>query len=96
MKLLDYFYFSMLQHVVYNDIFDSFGNILKTFAGRLQSVSFWVAVVCVVVVGVMFMFGEGAARGAKKWLLYIIAGCIVVWGAMEFVQTVQGVSNGGF
>ncbi|PEF45161.1 hypothetical protein CON22_17925 [Bacillus cereus] len=96
MNFLNNIYFSMLQHLVYNDIFDSAANIFKEWGSRLQSITVWIAGFCVIIVGIMFLFGEGPARGAKKWLLYIIAGCIIVWGAAEFVQTVQGVSNGSF
>ncbi|HFU7090106.1 TPA: TrbC/VirB2 family protein [Bacillus cereus] len=96
MKLLDFYYGSILPNLVYNDIFDSVGNIFKEWAGRLQSTAMWIALLCVVITGLMFMFGEGPSRKAKTWLLYIIGGCIIVWGAMEIVQTVQGVSNGSF
>ncbi|PGZ34537.1 hypothetical protein COE50_05970 [Bacillus anthracis] len=87
---------NMLTSIVYNDIFDSVGNIFKDWGGRLQTTAIWIAFFCVVITGLMFMFGEGPSRTAKKWLIYIIAGCIIVWGAMEFVNTVQGVSNGSF
>ncbi|MBE7106149.1 TrbC/VirB2 family protein [Bacillus cereus] len=96
MEFLDYFYFSILQHLAYNDIFDSVGNIFKAWSGRLQTITIWIAGFCVIVTGIMFIFGEGPSRTAKKWLIYIVAGCIIVWGAAEIVQTVQGVSKGGF
>ncbi|PFM62698.1 hypothetical protein COJ48_18300 [Bacillus cereus] len=96
MEFLNYFYFSILQHLAYNDIFDSVGNIFKAWGGRLQTITIWIAGFCVIVTGLMFIFGEGPSRTAKKWLMYIVAGCIIVWGAAEIVQTVQGVSKGGF
>ncbi|EEL25717.1 hypothetical protein bcere0018_53170 [Bacillus cereus Rock1-15] len=40
------------------------------------------------------MFGEGPSRTAKKWLMYIVVGGILLWGAGALGSTIQGVTSG--
>jgi len=37
----------------------------------------------------MFLFGDGPSRVAKRWLLFIIVGAVIIWGAATIAQTIQ-------
>ena len=84
----------MAQNLVYNDIFDNVSDSLGTFTGKLQGIGLVVIVACLAIIGLMFMFGEGPSRTAKKWLLYIVVGGILLWGAGTLGSTIQGVTAG--
>ena len=75
----------------YNDFFDNVSSALGTFTGRVQSIALAVIIACLVINGVMFMFGEEAARKAKHWIMYVIIGAVVVFGAATIGSTVQSV-----
>ncbi|PEM55431.1 TrbC/VirB2 family protein [Bacillus wiedmannii] len=85
---------SSLQTVVYNDFFDSVSSALTSWTGKLQGIGLAVIVFCVCIIAFMFMFGEGPSRTAKKWLLYIVVGGILLWGAGTLGSTIQGVTAG--
>ncbi|UYX55852.1 TrbC/VirB2 family protein (plasmid) [Bacillus thuringiensis] len=91
MNLFTAFYIKLLT---YNDFFDSVSTALTTWSGKLQGLGIVVIVFCVCIIAFMFMFGEGPSRTAKKWLLYIVVGGVLLWGAGAFASTVQGVTAG--
>ncbi|MFP7474485.1 TrbC/VirB2 family protein [Niallia taxi] len=80
---------TIIQNLAYNDIFDNVSTSLDTFTGKLQGIGLGVIIACLAVIGVMFMFGEGPGRTAKKWLLYIIAGGFILFGAATLGSTIQ-------
>lgn len=79
----------MAQNLVYNDIFDNVSSSLDTFTGKLQGIGLVVIVACLAIIGLMFMFGEGPSRTAKKWLIYIIIGGFILFGAATLGSTIQ-------
>ncbi|TRZ39362.1 hypothetical protein CEQ21_07315 (plasmid) [Niallia circulans] len=79
----------MAQNLVYNDIFDNVSDSLGTFTGKLQGIGLVVIVACLAIIGLMFMFGEGPSRTAKKWLIYIIIGGFILFGAATLGSTIQ-------
>ncbi|EJR25185.1 TrbC/VirB2 family protein (plasmid) [Bacillus sp. RA(2023)] len=91
---MDLFNIFAIKLLTYNDFFDSVSNALTTWSGKLQGLGIVVIVFCVCIIAFMFMFGEGPSRTAKKWLLYVIVGGVLLWGAGAFASTVQGVTSG--
>ncbi|PEN45686.1 hypothetical protein CN630_18000 [Bacillus wiedmannii] len=91
---MDIFNIFAMKLLTYNDFFDSVRSALTSWSGKLQGIGGALIVFCVCVVAFMFMFGEGPSRAAKKWLLYIVVGGILLWGAGAFASTVQGVTAG--
>ncbi|MHA4113400.1 TrbC/VirB2 family protein [Bacillus cereus] len=85
---------SSLPTVVYNDFFDSVSSALTSWTGKLQGIGLAVIIFCVCIIAFMFMFGEGPSRTAKKWLMYIVVGGILLWGAGTLGSTIQGVTAG--
>lgn len=85
---------SSLQTLVYNDFFEKVSGALANWTGKLQGIGLAVIVFCVCIIGFMFMFGEGPSRTAKKWLLYIVVGGILLWGAGALGSTVKDVTSG--
>ncbi|EJQ35325.1 hypothetical protein IEE_05543 [Bacillus cereus BAG5X1-1] len=83
-----------LEKLTYNDFFDSVGNALQSWTGKLQGMGLAVIVFCVCIIALMFIFGEGPSRAAKKWLLYVIVGGFLLWGAGTVGSTIQGVTSG--
>lgn len=79
--------------LMYNDIFDNLNTSMNTLVGRLQATAMGVIVLCIVIAGFMFFFGENTSRTAKKWLGYIFAGAILVFGATTWGSTIKGVSG---
>ncbi|EUJ31534.1 hypothetical protein BCAMP_13066, partial [Brochothrix campestris FSL F6-1037] len=51
------------------------------------------ATLCGVIVGAMMMFGGGVSQKAKGWLMWIIIGCLIAWGAAEIMSTLKSVSG---
>lgn len=76
------------------DFFDNINKFMGNATGKLQGISLSVVIFCVAVTGVMFLFGEGPSRTAKKWLTYIIIGALIVFGASTIGSTIKSV--GGF
>lgn len=85
---------SSLQTIGYNDFFDSVSSALTSWTGKLQGIGLAVIIFCVCIIAFMFMFGEGPSRTAKKWLMYIVVGGILLWGAGTLGSTIQGVTAG--
>jgi hypothetical protein len=85
---------SSLQTIVYNDFFDNISKALQSWTGKLQNIGLAVIVFCVCIIAFMFMFGEGPSRTAKKWLMYIVIGGILLWGAGTLGSTVKEVTGG--
>lgn len=83
-----------LLFLPYNDFFSSVQKSFETLTTKIQGISLAIVVACIVVTGLMFLFGEGPSRAAKKWLLYIILGATVIFGATTFGDTIKSV--GGF
>lgn len=82
-----------LTNLLYNDAFSSISSALNEWTGKIQGITLSIAVFCLVIVGVLFFFGEESSRKAKKWLIYIIIGCVIVWGAATFGSTIKGVTS---
>ncbi|HCM90567.1 MULTISPECIES: TrbC/VirB2 family protein [Vagococcus] len=76
------------------DFFDNVNKFMSNMTGKLQGVSLSVIIFCVSVTGLMFLFGEGPSRTAKKWLTYIVIGACIVFGASTIGNTIKSV--GGF
>lgn len=81
------------NNLVFNDIFSNVQETLMDLTTNIQGITMSVVVLCIVITGVMFIFGEGPSRTAKKWLLYIGVGAFLVWGAATLGTTIQDVSG---
>lgn len=77
----------------YNDFFTNVESAVSTFTGKVQGISLTIIIACIVISGIMFIFGEGASRTAKKWLIYIIVGAVLIFGAATLGSTIQDVSG---
>lgn len=84
---------NIITNLSYNDFFSNVQQAISTFTGKLQGISLTVIIACLVVVGLMFLFGEGPSRTAKKWLIYIISGAIIIFGASTLGSTIKDVSG---
>ncbi|MEK4181680.1 TrbC/VirB2 family protein [Aeribacillus sp. FSL K6-1121] len=86
-----------MKHVInnlpYNDFFSNVSNAVSTFTGKLQGISLVVIICCIAITGFMFLFGEGPSRTAKKWLIYIITGAVLIFGASTLGSTIKSVSG---
>lgn len=89
-KLLDL----AMMGITYNDFFSNVKKAVSTFTTKLQGISLVVIVACIAITGLMFVFGEGPGRTAKKWLMYIVIGSLLVFGASTLGSTIKNV--GGF
>lgn len=76
------------------DFFDNVAKFMNNTTSKLQGISLSVIIFCVVITGMMFLFGEGPSRTAKKWLTYIVIGSLIIFGASTIGQTIKSV--GGF
>lgn len=76
------------------NFFENITTFATNLASDLQGVAMSIIVACIVITGLMFVFGEGPSRTAKKWLTYIVIGSIVVFGAGTIGTTIKSV--GGF
>lgn len=76
------------------DFFDNVSKFIANATSKLQGISLTIVIFCVVITGLMFLFGEGPSRTAKKWLTYIVIGAIIIFGASTIGQTIKSV--GGF
>lgn len=84
----------LAQNLVYNDFFTSVENVIQDWTGKLQTITLSIVIGCLVITGLMFIFGEGPSRAAKKWLIYIVVGALIVWGAATIGQTIYDGSSG--
>jgi len=83
--------------LVYNDIFDSVTASIQSIVGRLQLITVVVAILCAVIAGMMFLFGSDAMRTAKRWLVGIVIGCVIVFMAVTIGNTLYNTFyDGGF
>lgn len=76
------------------DFFDNISNFMGNMTSKIQGSSLSVVIFCVCVTGLMFLFGEGPSRTAKKWLTYIVVGALIIFGASTIGSTIKSV--GGF
>ncbi|WP_077356027.1 TrbC/VirB2 family protein [Virgibacillus halodenitrificans] len=81
------------SNLSYNDLFSNVESAVSTFTGKLQGISLTVIIACLAITGLMFIFGEGPSRAAKKWLIYIIVGAVIIFGASTFGTTIQDISG---
>lgn len=83
----------LVSNLTYNDFFSNVQTAVSTFTGKVQAVSLTIIIACIVITGVMFIFGEGPSRAAKKWLVNIVIGAVLVFGAATLGSTIQDVSG---
>lgn len=76
------------------DFFDNISSFMGNMTSKIQGISLSVVIFCVCVAGLMFLFGEGPSRTAKKWLTYIVVGALIIFGASTIGSTIKSV--GGF
>ncbi|KRU39992.1 TrbC/VirB2 family protein [Clostridium sporogenes] len=76
------------------DFFDNVKSFMDNITSKLQGLSLSVVVCCICITGLMFLFGEGPSRTAKKWLTYIVIGALITFGASTLGDTIKSV--GGF
>lgn len=76
------------------DFFDNISSFMGNMTSKIQGISLSVVIFCVCVTGLMFLFGEGPSRTAKKWLTYIVVGALIIFGASTIGSTIKSV--GGF
>uniref|UniRef100_UPI003450ACCC TrbC/VirB2 family protein n=1 Tax=Carnobacterium sp. TaxID=48221 RepID=UPI003450ACCC len=81
------------NNMVYNDIFKNVQTTLQELTKNIQGITMSMVVLCIVITGLMFIFGEGPSRTAKKWLLYIGVGAFLVWGAATLGTSLQDVTG---
>jgi len=79
--------------LAYNDIFSNVSKSLGTFTGKVQGIALAIIIACIVITGIMFIFGEGPSRTAKKWLINIVIGAFLVFGAATLGSTIQDVAG---
>lgn len=79
--------------LTYNDFFSNVESAVSTFTGKLQGISLTIIIACLAITGLMFVFGEGPSRTAKKWIIYIITGAVIIFGAATIGSTVKDVSG---
>lgn len=84
---------ALTSFLVFNDFFSNVQRALTSFTGKLQGISMSVIIACIVITGLMFLFGEGPSRTAKKWLMYIVVGAVIIFGASTIGSTVKDVSG---
>lgn len=77
----------------YNDFFTNVSTSVSSFTGKLQGIALVVIIACIVITGFMFIFGEGPSRTAKKWLVYIVIGAVLIFGAATLGSTIKDVSG---
>ncbi|MDM5335785.1 TrbC/VirB2 family protein [Fictibacillus enclensis] len=82
-----------ITNVTYNDFFSNVGSSVTSFTGKLQGLALGVIICCIVITGFMFLFGEGPSRTAKKWLVYVVIGAVLIFGAATLGSTIQDVSG---
>lgn len=85
---------SKLLNLPTMDFFDNVSKFMSNVTGKIQGISLSVIVFCICVTGIMFLFGEGPSRTAKKWLTYIVIGALIIFGASTIGSTIKSV--GGF
>lgn len=83
----------LASKLTYNDFFSNVEDAVSSFTGKVQGIALTVIIACIVVTGVMFIFGEGPSRTAKKWLVYIVIGAVLVFGGATLGSTIQDVSG---
>lgn len=71
------------------NFFSNVAAMIASITTQLQGIAIGVIVLCLVVVGFMFLFGEGPSRAAKRWLGWIVLGAVIVFGAATIAQTIQ-------
>lgn len=81
------------NNMVYNNIFKNVQTSLQELTKNIQGITMSVVVLCIVITGIMFIFGEGPSRVAKKWLMFIGVGAFLVWGAATLGTTIQDVTG---
>ncbi|RBP59279.1 TrbC/VIRB2 family protein [Alkalibaculum bacchi] len=81
------------QNLVYNDFFSNVKTAIASFTSSVQGIALTVIIACIVITGLMFVFGEGPSRTAKKWLMYIIIGAVLIFGASTLGTTIRDVSG---
>lgn len=81
----------LTTHLTYNDFFDNVKGAFSSLTGKMQGISLTIIIACLVIIGVMFIFGEGPSRTAKKWLIYVIVGGCIVFGATTLGNTIKDV-----
>lgn len=89
MKLIE----NITSNLAYNDFFSNVSTAISSFTSKLQGISLVIIVACIAVTGLMFLFGEGPSRTAKKWLVYIIVGAVLIFGASTLGSTIKDVSG---
>lgn len=79
---------------VMSGFFDRINNFTSGLSSQLKATSIGVIILCFSITGLMFIFGEGPSRTAKKWLTYIVIGALIIFGATALSDTLKGL--GGF
>ena len=76
------------------DFFSNVQRFMSNVTSKVQGISLSIVIFCVVITGLMFLFGEGPSRTAKRWLTYIVIGALIIFGAATICSTIKSV--GGF
>ena len=76
------------------DFFSNVQRFMSNVTSKVQGISLSIVIFCVVITGLMFLFGEGPSRTAKRWLTYIVIGALIIFGAATIGSTIKSV--GGF
>lgn len=84
---------NIISNLTYNDFFSNVESAVSSFTGKLQGISLTVIISCICITGLMFVFGEGPSRTAKKWLIYIITGAVLIFGAATLGSTIKSISG---
>lgn len=80
-------------NLVYNDFFSNVESAISTFTGKLQGISLTIIIACIGITGLMFLFGEGPSRTAKRWLVFICVGAVLIFGASTLGTTIRDISG---
>lgn len=82
-----------LNNWALNDIGSSLINSLNKITEFIQSIAVPGATVCAAAIGVLFFMGKSGADKAKPWMMYVLIGIFVIFGAAEianFFKTSSG------
>lgn len=83
----------LYNNLVYNNFFNNLQGEISTLTGYLRGISLTVIILCITITGIMFLMGEEMSRNAKKWLMYIVVGAVLIFAATTLGNTLQGLAD---
>lgn len=75
------------------DPFESAKSAGNTFVEKLTDFAPVVFLICLVIIGLMFAFGDMGKRKSMGWLPWVVVAIAVVSGATSILNFIQGLFN---